>query len=234
MKKFHQDKYGKIVPCGKRKRPCLLTVHLSEAEFQQITDYAYDNGKLNKTQTSLYLDHINADYYKRKEQVATKRQFGITRYDFMRIGRTPARKYDPFGLNVRYGPVGFMDELEKELNLPKVNDFVWGEETYATYRAARRGDYKPLYSDSLELVKAFFENKKKFVVPRGTSIRTTNPKLVFGLTARKQLKPKVLHVNTGSVEVTTISKFKPVSVTWLGSDGWLYNVEVSQAVLDAN
>lgn len=141
---------------------------------------------------------------------------------------------DPFDLSSRIGGFDVPSVIQQQ--------HFTGEINFETYSNYARGITQPKSSQEIYLVKLMFKTKEKVNIPKGTMVSSTNPKYNrtgghFRKSGESQIKP--LNINSGSegygrLAVRESDKFQPVSLTWVGSDNYFYNVKVTDALLDAN
>lgn len=230
MIKFHQNKYGKLIKCKAFLLGCTVTgEHITESERNLLTELNYSSGKLTAAQNVLYVEHNDAWRTRQEIKSSTTRQYGATReaYDYY---NSFAQRFDPFELNGRSG-FGIEKEFADDNNCDSSY-----KENYEFYRSVPHDKYRPNKAHNVELVASYFKHLKKVAIPAGTIIETTRPQDVDKILITSKAKTvKILHLNYGSVgDGHEFENFRHSTVTWLGKNGWLYNVEIDQKVLDAN
>lgn len=240
MKKFHANRYGEIVKCKTLLHVCTNHgTHFTEEEAALIKKGNSEDSNLTNQQTEFYLNHINHKHSKQKLDSQTKRQFGAVPEDYTYDHRRSIKRIDPFKLNVIVG-TDLNKQLAKDDNINLGNLNSMKENAYMSTIDFGKiwdvylGQYKPKKAASVELAYHYFNAKHKIVIPAGTLVRTTKPsEKETCIVTRNDKTVYVLNVNSGSLgfkdEFITFA-----SVTWLGLDGWLYNVPVTQTVLEAN
>lgn len=239
MKLYHTDRYGRIVVCKtKASRTCSSSTHITEEEKNFLSTENYENQALTENQERIYLMNLNSAQRKKYFDALEKKQYFAQPDDYDYRRKSEFRRTDPFALTMIT-----LLSLEKEYaDDQKYNDTTNVEGMKSKESVNRvlieKGDYKPNRAHNIVLVRHYFENLNKIKIPEGTVMRTTKPKpKLQDLVAPYSRQFKILHVNTGSNRSYASSSSgaaKPCSVTWLGKNGWLYNVEITQTILDAN
>jgi hypothetical protein len=236
MKNFHANIYGEIVKCKNTNTCTANSTHFTLEEANLIKQGDTENYELTDEQAQFNLNHINHKQNKQFYEALNKRQFGASPEDYESSDHNRIKRVDPFRLNTmsfRNFQQEVLDDSGQSFNTSKNLDSHVDTDFNQLWNVCL-GRYKPRKATNINLVKFYFESKIRIIVPAGTLIRTTKPsdkEKGFKSPTKKNLH--ILHVNSGS-EPTLAEDIKYVSVTWLGLNGWLYNVEVNQVVLDAN
>lgn len=235
MANFHVNRWGRIVRCYVPFRKCGMVTHLTKSEATFITNKKnYDANLLTDEWVQLYINHINYDSERKDFKAENSRHFFDSRDDYNDGSMVP-KKYDPFSLN-SYSSARIEDELAADRDGPPIRHMNSEDDVFFTIRAMYDGKHKPRKAHSYGLVFYYFKTRRHVVVPAGTVIRHGSPGKNFENTvAAKDMKCRVLNVNNGSCALPSLGiAGVPVTLTWVGLDGFLRNIDVNQEVLDAN
>jgi hypothetical protein len=235
MKIYHTNRYKQIVVCKNRApKICSSETHITEEEKNFLTENNYVKHEFNGEQLNLHLGHINSAYYKKVLSAKENKQYGARPSDYLDFHYNKARRIDPFALSMLQAP-NLDKEYEDDQKYNENSDSNQNAEfkPYFNHLLAPKGKYKPNKAYNFGLVYSYFENVRKINIPEGTLTRTTKPSpSLTDLVAPLSKQRKILNINRGTSRYQKDSIF--CSATWLGKNGWLYNVEITQTILDAN